>query len=520
MESQHEEGDGVRTAFSDRTSGVLLHLTSLPGPNGSGDLGPASRHFVDWLVSAGQCWWQMLPLTPVGPGNSPYQSASVMAGNPLLVDLDDLVQAGWLGWMPDLGFERRRVDFARVVPHRMQRLRQAWQGFGQHAVEADRAAFAAFRASQATWLDDYALFMALDARWGTPWTQWPATLAGRDPAAMDAARDELADELGFWSFVQWRFKLQWQRLKLYAHARGIRLVGDAPIFVAHHSADVWAHAAEFQLDAAGEPEVVAGVPPDYFSETGQRWGTPVYRWDVMAANGYAWWKQRMHLLLSEVDVIRLDHFRGFESYWAIAASEPTAIKGRWVSGPGVALFDALKAELGALPLIAEDLGIITPAVNALRLACGLPGMRILQFAFGDTPANPYLPHNYDPLTVAYTGTHDNNTSLGWWAAAPAHERDRASRYLGFAPSDTALTTQVPWAMMHAVSQSSARMVIFPFQDVLALDGAHRMNTPGLPEGCWEWRFDWDQVGDEPSLRLSGLTHAHGRNPGRTPAHAA
>lgn len=498
----------MSTAFSDRTSGVLLHLTSLPGPHGSGDLGPSSHHFVDWLATAGQSWWQLLPLTPIGLGNSPYESPSAMAGNPLLVDLDELVQAGWLGWMPDQGFERRRVDFARVVPHRMQCLRQAWDGFGRSASDADRMAFASFRHQQAHWLDDYTLFMALDGRWGKPWTQWPAAWARREPAALDTTRSELADELGFWSFVQWRFMLQWQRLRAYAHSRGIRLVGDAPIFVAHHSADVWAHAGQFQLDAAGEPEVVAGVPPDDFSATGQRWGTPVYRWDVMAAHGYTWWKQRMRCLLSEVDLIRLDHFRGFESYWAIAASEPTALQGQWMPGPGMALFEALKADLGTLPLIAEDLGTITPQVHTLRQACGLPGMRILQFAFGDTADNPYLPHNYAPLTVAYTGTHDNHTARGWWEQAPTHERERAACYLGLPAT---ATTQVPWAMMQALSQSVARMVIFPFQDVLALDGSHRMNTPGLPEGCWEWRFDWDQVGGEPALRLSGLTHAHGRN---------
>jgi 4-alpha-glucanotransferase len=498
----------MNKAFSERTSGVLLHITSLPGPNGSGDLGPSSYHFVDWLVTARQSWWQLLPLTPIGLGNSPYQSPSAMAGNPLLIDLDDLVRAGWLDTMPMLEFDRRRVDFDRVVPHRMQCLRRAWDGFDHSADAADRDAFANFRHAQSAWLDDYALFMALDGLWGEPWTQWPAPWARRDPAALDQTRQELAHEIGFWSFVQWRFMVQWQRLRSYAHSRGIRLVGDAPIFVAHQSADVWSRSAEFQLDATGEPEVVAGVPPDNFSATGQRWGTPIYRWDVMSANGYAWWKQRMRLLLSAVDLIRLDHFRGFESHWAIAASESNAIKGKWTPGPGIAFFEALKADLGSLPFIAEDLGTITPEVDALRKICGLPGMRIFQFAFGDSALNPHLPHNYDTLTTAYTGTHDNNTARGWWDQAPHHERGFARDYLDMPETDT---TQVPWAMMQSLSQSVARMVIFPYQDVLALDGAHRMNTPGVPKGCWEWRFDWDQVGSTPALRLSSLTQAHGRN---------
>ena len=492
--------------FSERTSGVLLHPTSLPGPHGAGDLGACARHFVDWLVSAGQTLWQVLPLTPVGPGNSPYQSASAFAGNPLLVDLEDLVHSGWLDWMPPLGFETTRCDYLRVAPYRMGQLRAAWKGFRQKANSDDREAFAAFCIEQTGWLSDYALFMALDARHGSRWTRWPEPLAQRQPDALAAAREQHAETIGFWSFVQWRFLVQWRRLREHAHARGVRMVGDAPIFVAHHSADVWANASQFFLDAQGEPTVVAGVPPDYFSATGQRWGNPLYRWDVMAADGYAWWTARLAHQLACVDVIRLDHFRGFESYWEIPVSEPTAVAGQWRNGPGLALFDALEAALGPLPIIAEDLGLITDAVTELRLACRFPGMRILHFAFGDTPGNPYRPHNYVPQTVAYTGTHDNNTSVGWWASASASERSAASDYLG-----SGLDNGIHWAMMQSVSQSVANMVIFPFQDVLGLDETHRMNTPGLAHGCWEWRFEWADVGDAPAQRLAAMTRSHGRN---------
>lgn len=498
--------------FSQRSSGVLLHISSLPGAHGSGDLGAEAYHFVDWLVAAGQRLWQILPLSPVGPGNSPYHSPATFAGNPLLVDLDDLTRCGWLPAQPDGGFESGRSDFERVAPYRMARLHEAWRGFQEKKTAAEWAEFEDYRARQAHWLEGYAFFMALEQRHGAPWTQWPPALARRQPEALAEVAVQLADELGFFSFVQWRFSLQWQRLRDHAQARGVLIVGDAPIFVAHHSADVWQNAELFWLDAQGEPTIVAGVPPDYFSSTGQRWGNPLYRWDVMAADGFAWWRARMTHLLAALDVVRLDHFRGFESYWEIPASEPTAVAGRWRAGPGQALFEALAGadrrhgSAAALPIIAEDLGLITPAVTALRQGCGFPGMRVMQFAFGDTPANPYLPHNFDAQTVAYTGTHDNDTTLGWWQGASAAERDAARRYLG--PQADA---EIHWAMMQSLSQSVAHMVIFPLQDVLGLDSAHRMNTPGLARGCWQWRFEWRQVGPEPARRLADLTHAHGRN---------
>ena len=490
-----------------RSSGVLLHITSLPGPHGSGDLGACARHFVDWLAAAGQTLWQILPHTPAGPGNSPYQSVSAFAGNPLMVDLDDLVQRGWLPWMPRQGFDHHHCDFERVTPYRMQALREAWRGFQAKAQEGDWQAFHAFCDTHRHWLHDHAVFMVLDQRLGGPWTTWPQPFAQRDPDALAAVQQESADELGFWRFVQWCFWMQWQALRVYGRQQGVHLVGDAPIFVSHHSADVWARPQEFLLDGHGQPTEVAGVPPDYFSATGQRWGNPLYNWSAMAHNRYQWWTDRMAHLFKLVDVVRLDHFRGFESYWAIPASEPTAVAGRWQPGPGKAFFDTLRDRLGELPIIAEDLGIITPQVTALREACGFPGMRILHFAFGGGPDNPYLPHNHVPDTIAYTGTHDNDTTRGWWQHARPSERTSVHAYLG-----PLVDAEPHWSLMRAASSSVARTAVFPFQDVLGLDATHRMNTPGVAEGCWEWRFDWQQVGHLPAERLRDMTQAHGRGP--------
>jgi 4-alpha-glucanotransferase len=484
---------------------VLLHPTSLPGPHGCGDLGAEAYHFVDWLKTAGQSLWQVLPLNPVGPGNSPYQGVSTFAGSPLLLDLEALLARGWLDAVPDAGFERCRSDYARAAPARMALLRQAWAGFGQRAKDADRHALDEFRRRQAHWLDDYALFMMLDERHGMPWTHWPAEFARREPAALRRLQEQEAGGIGFWCFVQWQFEQHWQRLRAHANRQGVRIVGDAPIFVAHHSCDVWANTGQYLLDAQGEPTVVAGVPPDYFSATGQRWGNPLYDWPAMQADGYAWWRERLAHLMSLFDAVRLDHFRGFESYWEVPAHEEHAINGRWRAGPGRAFFDVLHEQLGPLPLIAEDLGLITPAVTQLREACGFPGMRVLQFAFGDTPGNPYLPHNYERRTVAYTGTHDNDTTQGWWRQLDPRQRDAVRRYL-----EPRADEEIHWAMIRALSQSVANTVVYPFQDVLGLDGAHRMNVPGCGEKCWEWRFEWPQVGDAPAARLAAITQAHGR----------
>lgn len=492
--------------LAQRTSGVLLHLTSLPGRYGSGDLGVEAYHFVDWLASAKQSFWQILPLSPVGSGNSPYHSPSTFAGNPWLIDLEPLVGKGWLAPQPEGEFEGRACNFEQVAPYRMACLRAAWQGFLHHASPADAQALADYRAQEAPWLEGYALFMALQDRYGEPWTQWPPALARSDTAALAEAANMLSGELQFYSFTQWCFSGQWQRLHAYAQSRGVAIMGDAPIFVAHHSADVWLNADQYDLDDRGEPRVVAGVPPDHFSTTGQRWGNPLYRWAAMRADGFDWWKGRLNHLLGWVDVVRLDHFRGFESYWEIPAHEPTAEAGHWCAGPGQALFEALAAGVPqTLPFVAEDLGQITHEVAALRHACGFPGMRVMQFAFGDTSFNPYLPHNFETQTVAYTGTHDNDTSVGWWQTATSAERHSARAYLG-----PWVDTEIHWAMMQSLSQSVANTVIFPMQDVLGLDGAHRMNTPGRAQGCWTWRFQWHQVQKE-AQRLAELTQSHGRN---------
>ncbi len=485
-----------------RASGILLHPTSLPGPHGSGDLGPAAYHFVDWLVSAGQSLWQILPLGDIGPGNSPYMSSSAFAGNVLLIDLQALQQAGWLDdsdLVPAPGFADGRLHFDVVVPWRMERLRRAAGRFAAGASRVERSAFDDFCSQHASWLDDYALFMALaDAHAWSLWCDWSPALARRDADALAQARTRHADAIAFWQFCQWCFFRQWGRLKAHASSQGIRIVGDAPIFVAYQSADVWARQELFELDEDGRPQVVAGVPPDYFSATGQRWGNPLYRWDAHRAEGYAWWTERVRRTFELVDIVRIDHFRGFAAYWEIPASEPTAVIGRWMPGPGAALFDAIQAALGELPIIAEDLGLITPEVDALRRRFRLPGMRVLQFAFGGGNDNTYLPHNYDHNTVVYGGTHDNDTSIGWWAQASEAERAHVRDYL---PTDG---HDIAWDLIRTACASVADTAIHLLQDVLRLDGASRMNLPGQGDGYWAWRFTWDQVLPEQARRLKQL----------------
>ena len=497
-----------------RLSGLLLHPTSLPGPHGSGDFGPAAYHFVDWLLAAGQSVWQVLPLTPVGYGDSPYAGVSAFAGSPQLVALEPLIERGWLAPVPAAelhGFDPLRVDFARVAPWRLARLREAAAGFAARAAPGERAGFEAFRAEQAAWLEDYALFMALDAHhaarrvWN--WTGWDAALARRELPALAAARAEHAGEIFFWEFVQWCFATQWHALKAYANQRGVRIVGDLPIFVAHHSADCWSHPRLFQLDERFEPTVVAGVPPDFFSATGQRWGNPLYDWEAMQREGFGWWIARLRQELAKSDLVRIDHFRGFAGYWEIPAGCPTAIDGHWVPAPGEALFRALRAALGEnLPVIAEDLGVITPDVVALRDGFGLPGMKILQFGFTGDAMHAFLPHNYVPNCCVYTGTHDNDTVLGWWQhGATERERAYASTYLQCGPYD------VHRQMIRAAWLSVARLAVCPLQDLLGLGTEHRMNTPGLLD-CWTWRFAWSQVGPEPAEWLARLGAASGRAP--------
>jgi 4-alpha-glucanotransferase len=491
-----------------RASGILLHLTSLPGPHGIGDFGPDAYRFADWLQRCGQTLWQWLPTTPIGPGDSPYQSVSAFAGSPLMVALEPLVTRGWLAApaLPEGGFEAARTDFARVVPWRLAQLRAAAAGFLARGSAEERAAFQAWREEQASWLADYSLFMALEsAHAGLPWWTWPAALAGRDPGALAQARQAHAGEVGFWEFVQWCFDEQCSALKRYCNERGIGIVGDLPIFVAHHSADCWARPDLYLLDEHHQPTAVAGVPPDDLGPMGQRWGNPLYRWDRMADEGFAWWTARVRRALQQADIFRIDHFRGFAGYFEIPASSPDARTGRWVRGPGHALFEAIARELGELPIIAEDLGFITPDVHALREACGYPGMKILQFAFGGDGEHEFLPHTWPRHVVAYTGTHDNDTARGWWQQAAERERHFAGTYLACGGHD------VHWAMIRAALNSVANLAVFPLQDVLGLDSSHRMNTPGTLGGAnWTWRFTWEMVGSEAGRVLGMLTAASGR----------
>jgi 4-alpha-glucanotransferase len=494
-----------------RASGVLLHPTSLPGPHGSGDCGANARHFVDWLVSGGQKLWQILPLGGIGPGHSPYMSTSAFAGNVLLIDLAELQQQGWLeatDLAPAAGLDDARVDYAAVVPFRMARLARAAARFAAAATPAQRAAHGEFVAAQRSWLDDYALFMALsEANDGRDWCDWSPALASRQPAALAAARAEHAERIHFWQFCQCAFFRQWLALKAYANGRGVEIVGDAPIFIAHQSAEVWSHQQLFELGPDGRPTAVAGVPPDYFSATGQRWGNPLYRWDEHARDGYAWWVERVRRTFELVDLVRIDHFRGFAGCWEIPASEPTAIKGRWVPGPGEPLFTAIAKALGPLPIIAEDLGVITPDVEALRKTFGFPGMRVLQFAFAGDASDRYLPHNHEPDSVVYTGTHDNDTVAGWWATATDHERHFARGYLATDGHD------MPWTMIRAAMASVADTAICPMQDVLALPTECRMNFPGQSDGWWSWRFQWSHVHPWHAGRLAELARFYGRTGG-------
>ena len=482
-----------------RSSGILLHPTSLPGPHGSGDFGPNAHRFIDWLADAGQTLWQILPLGGIGPGNSPYMSSSAFAGNVLMIDLGELHERGWLD-AADVhsspALKGERVDFSAVVPYRMDRLARAAACFSNSTDGADHEDYRAFCDTHASWLEDYALFMALaDHFEWRDWSDWSAGLARREPAALREARLQHAQRIAFWKFCQWRFFRQWEALKAHAASRGVRIVGDAPIFIAYQSAEVWARPELFELDAAGKPTVVAGVPPDTFSRTGQRWGNPLYRWPAHAAQGYAWWIERVRRTLELVDIVRIDHFRGFAGYWEIPVAEPTAENGNWLPGPGAALFDAISGALGEIPIIAEDLGVITPDVDALRRQFELPGMRILQFAFDGGSGNHFLPHNHESDTVVYTGTHDNDTTLGWWEKATAWEREHASTYLR---TDG---REIHWDLIRAANASVADMAIHPMQDVLGLGGEHRMNFPGKSEGYWEWRFSWNQVTPEQSRRL-------------------
>ncbi len=498
---------------SRRVSGVLLPLTSLPSAYGIGDLGAAAFRFADLLTRTNQRLWQMLPVGPIGPGASPYSSPSTFAGNPLLIAPEPLVESGLLEadeLEPLAALPEDRVDYERLVPRKRAVLRTAFRRFRSKTATIDATRFKKFRESQSVWLDEYALYAALkEAHDGAPWTEWAPPLARCEPTALQEAREQHAETIKKHIFWQYLFHRQWTALQAYCHARNIRLFGDLPIYVAHDSADVWAHQDLFHLDEAGEPTVVSGVPPDYFSPEGQRWGTPLYRWDRMKNRGYRWWTERLRRAFTRFDLVRLDHFRGFDEYWEIPAEHNTAIKGEWKQAPGAHFLDAMEAEFGALPVVAEDLGIITDSVKALRDRFALPGMAVLQFAFGSTPQNDFLPHNYRRNVVAYTGTHDNDTTLGWWRHGLSDQgRAFAASYLNVSPSapDAAVPTQAVRALMASV----ARRVVIPFQDVLGLGTEARMNTPGTTDDNWAWRFTPDQLSEETEEMLNELTYVYGR----------
>ena len=507
-----------------RSCGILLHPTSLPTRWGVGDLGPATDEFLDYLVEAGQGWWQMLPVGPVGDGYSPYQSPSSFAGNRLLISPERLVTAGLLtakdlDELPTVSGDR--IDFESIYAAKDRLLERAYRAFGD-----GNSGFESFRQTQAAWLDDYSLYMSLrDEQGGLGWETWEPAITARRPGAMAQARDRLASAIRFYEFVQYLFALQWDRLRADCQAREIRLIGDLPIFVAGDSADVWARPELFHLDEQGRPTFVAGVPPDFFSVDGQRWGNPLYRWEVHAAENFAWWAGRLGRQFDRFDVVRLDHFRGFEAYWEVPAEAPTAATGRWALGPGTAFFEAMKQALGGLPLIAEDLGDISPEVESLRDRFEMPGMKILQFAFGDDPlADAYLPYSYPRNCVVYTGTHDNDSTVGWLTASAvattqtpeeiAAERKFVRRFVGHPEDDG---HAICWGLIRAAYASVADLAIIPIQDVLGLDGQSRMNLPGTGTGNWSWRLQAGQIERSDSAsRLADMASVFGRYNGTIP----
>jgi len=496
-----------------RAAGILLHPTSLPSRGGVGDFGPTAYQFVDFLATARQGLWQVLPLGPLGYGNSPYSSTSAFAGNPLLISLERLADHGWIdaaklgtpgaGTTPDFA----SVEYDHVFAQKMPLLFEAARNFLRTASGDPRRRFDNFRAENAWWLEDFVLFDALRAqRKLETWNQWPQDLAHREPAALEKARQELAADIQIRSALQFAFYEQWRALRRYCSERAIRIVGDVAIFMNHDSADVWARRELFRLNDDLEPEVVAGVPPDFFSKTGQRWGNPLYRWDVMKQQGYEWWIQRLRWATQNCDYIRLDHFRGFDQFWEIPAGDATAVNGHWVDGPRDDLFLKLREALGGLPFFAEDLGYITPEVHALRDRLQIPGMAVLQFGFGDEGAHMYLPHRAEGKVI-YTGTHDNDTVAGWWhSGAAEHERRNAEAYVGRCEDG------IHWAFIRAAQCSPASLSIIPLQDVLGLGSEARMNTPSLHGGNWRWRFDPGRLTSELAGKLAHLAELSDRLP--------
>ncbi len=493
-----------------RLSGILLHPTSLPGKHGIGDLGKDAYRFVDFLAEARQALWQVLPLGPTSFGNSPYQCTSAFAGNPLLISPERLSEAGYLKkeLLEEAPlFPEERVDYVKVEAWKEEILKEAHEGFRSKAREDEWRAFWQFCEAEKDWLEDFACFVALkEAHGGKAWIEWAPELVSRHSHALEEWKTRFSEQIQFHQFVQYQFFTQWRQLKEYANVRGIQIIGDIPIFVAYDSSEVWARPELFELDDQGNQTVVAGVPPDYFSATGQRWGNPLYRWHRMAEDGYAWWLSRLKSLYQSVDIVRIDHFRGFDQYWEIPAHEETAINGKWIDGPGLHFFKMMGEKLGQLPVIAEDLGVITPGVEKLLADTGFPGMKVLQFAFFEGDGNPYLPFCYEKNFVVYTGTHDNNTTRGWFDEISAEDRGRVRRYIG----SNVTRTSVSADLMRLAWASTANTAIAPLQDVLNLGGEARMNLPASIRNNWKWRYKHEMITQERIEWLRELTFTYQR----------
>ncbi len=490
-----------------RLTGILLHPISLPSPGGIGDFGPAAYEFLDFLAEARQGLWQALPLGPPANGNSPYSSTSAFAGNPLLISLERLAEHGWLASSKLSGAPAGPIDYDKVRAYKFPLLKEAAQNFQRSAPATAQSRFEQFCEENRWWLEDFVLYDSLRERYSLQlWSHWPQELARREPAALQNARTELADQIAAQRVIQFFFWEQWRALRLHCSHKSIRVVGDIAIFVDYDSADIWANRELFRLKDDLQPEVVSGVPPDAFSATGQRWGNPLYNWDAMRTRGFHWWVQRLRWATQTCDFIRLDHFRGFAQFWEIPASEETAINGRWVDGPRDELFNKLREQLGGLPFFAEDLGYITPDVNALRDSHQIPGMAVLQFAFGDPGAHGYLPYHLTPNRVVYTGTHDNDTTLGWWKSATEYERHAAEAFLG--RSDDGIN----WAMIRAAQGSPASFSVVPLQDVLGLGSEARLNVPSKKDGNYHWRYEPGALKHELAQKLAALAEVCDRLP--------
>ncbi|SES62048.1 4-alpha-glucanotransferase [Anaerobranca gottschalkii DSM 13577] len=491
-----------------RSSGILLHPTSLPSPYGIGDLGKEAYDFVDFLVASKQKLWQILPLGPTGFGDSPYQCFSAFAGNPLLISLDKLVQEGFLkkeDIKPPKKFDDNHVEFGEVINFKFSVFNKAYNNFKKHATKIQKEKYENYCHNQKKWLDDYALFMALKEHYkGAVWNTWDKPIAKREASALEYWKEKLKEEIGFQKFIQYIFYEQWMDLKSYANKNFIEVIGDIPIFVAFDSADVWSQPELFCLDEKGYPTEVAGVPPDYFSATGQLWGNPLYNWDKMKEDDYKWWIDRFKVTLQLVDIVRLDHFRGFEAYWAVPYGEKTAVNGVWRKGPGADLFSSIEKALGKLPIIAEDLGFITKEVHEIREQFNFPGMKILQFAFDSKEESDVIPYKYEKNSVVYTGTHDNDTILGWFEKASPQDREYALKYSKSDGKD------ISWDIIQLALSTVCNIAIFPLQDILSLGAEGRMNVPGTASGNWTWRFKKGDLTESIALRLAELTKLYGR----------